>query len=55
MDQAELEDQIICRHGQECGADANMDRNVYLSDLGVYQVPVEVKEKHAANSAVIAT
>ena len=54
VDQAELEDQIIRRHQQECGVDTNLDCDVCLSDSGIHQIPVEADEKHAADIAAIA-
>ena len=54
MDQAEPEGQIIRRHQQECRADANLDCDVCIFDPGIHQVPIEVEEKHAADSATIA-
>ena len=53
MDQAEPENQILHRHQQECGDDANLDRDVRLFDSGVYQVPVKVDQKHATDSPAI--
>ena len=53
MDQAEPEGQIIRRHQQECCADANLDCNVWIInvcvfDPSIHQIPIEVEAKHAA-------
>jgi hypothetical protein len=55
MDQTELKNQILHRHQKECSHDADLDCFVRLSAASLSQVYVEVKEKYAANSALIAT
>jgi hypothetical protein len=51
MDQAKPENQILCRYQQERCIDSNLDCYVCLSSIELYQVPVKVKEKLAADSA----
>ena len=54
MGQAESENQILYRYQQERCYDADLDCTMRLPDAGLYQVSVEVKEKHAANPSLVA-
>jgi hypothetical protein len=53
MDQAEPEDQVFHWYQQECGHDPGLDCAVRLPATGIPQIPVEIKEKYAANPASV--
>ena len=54
MDKAKLENKILHRHQQECCHDADMDRIMCLSTIGLYQVSIKTEEKYATNITIIA-
>ena len=54
MDQTKPEGEIFHWYQQECSTDADLDCAVCLSAPGVYQVPVEVEQKYATNTSLIA-
>ena len=54
MDKTKLENQILHWHQQECCHDADMDRIMCLSTIGLYQVSIKTEEKYATNITIIA-
>ena len=52
MDKTKLENQILHWHQQECCHDADMDRIMCLSTIGLYQVSIKAEEDSRINNII---